>query len=1060
MISKKTVSIGLLLAANALLVVLLIVLSNQWWWQRLAYLDSEIKLTTKLSEQSQTKLLELVYTQLPLNKLLLASSQSTHLFISELELLVLDPSRNYTKTVKIQSNIKRLAFDVESVWPATMDIKLLRLYQENTKLLDTIIDEILETNSPVQLQLLMDDSKEVLRSLSNVLDNIELQSDEIIAQNSAQAVSITIDAKNHINYLEKTSDQITNQSILFMILAGSIIFILQWSLFYILRYRLSALANIMTEITQLGNLETRMESTQRSDLIGNISKAFNLMLDKLQLSQQQLQQQIERAELATQAKSDFLANMSHEIRTPVHAITGIIHLMQEQHLSAKLMDYTNKADAASQALVHVINDVLDFSKISAGKIELEHKPFEILPSIEKHIDLFSSQFKEKNLDFILVFENHVPRTVVGDDLRLNQILINLINNALKFTHSGSVQLKVSCSEQTTETASLTFTVEDTGIGIAQQRIPMLFDAFSQGDVTTTRKYGGTGLGLAISHKLSQLMEGDIRVTSQLEYGSRFILNVKLDLLADDQQSIFPKLPLKVDTNVDVLIVCECNTQTAMLKQTLHLMGMNCMIVESLTLAEQQLQTNNRFGVVLIDVPLQHSSTIDNQVKNIAAHDKLLAMPIVFMCETKCTKENMVTAIEVIDRPVKPSDLYNTVIAALGFANDLQFEFYNNEVEHLQRRQLIQKKIGGAKILIAEDVPINQQIIREILNNGGLHVKVVDNGQQALDILASETFDLVLMDLQMPVMGGIEATTQIRRQKKLEKLPVIAITANVMKGVIDDCKKVGFSDYLSKPLEVNKLWEMLGQWIVPADRTPFLAPKHVITSQQDLIRLDEQVPGINLIFGLQCVADNVSLYSRLLNEFLDEYGDSSTNISTFFTGSDFLALEQLAHAIKGVAANLGISPLSRASYDIEKFAKKTAAKTEEDSLRDTEDFARLLLRFDTLLEQSKQSISYIVSCLSPKLEEKKQSELLTSTVDLEGVLVSLSTLKELIKANDGIALDLLDEIKDQLELSTDNQYVFLLELYLNQFDFEQALSALDNIIQQIKSKSCAQDLLEN
>jgi signal transduction histidine kinase/CheY-like chemotaxis protein len=1059
-ISKQTISIGLLLAANALLVVLLIVFSNQWWWQRLAYLDNEIKRTTQLSEQSQTKLLELVYTQLPLNKLLLASSQSTHLFINELELLVLDPSRDYKKIAKIQNKLNRLMLDVENVWPITMDIKLLQLYQENTKLVISIIDEILETTSPVQLQLLMGDSKYVLQNLTYVMNNIELQSDELITQESAKAVGTTIASKAHIADLEKTSTQIINQSILFMILAGALVFILQWSLYYVLRYRLSALAKIMTEITHVGNLERRVASADKSDLIGNIGKVFNLMLDKLQLSQQQLQQQIERAQLATQAKGDFLANMSHEIRTPVHAITGIIHLMKEQNLNTKLTDYTNKADAASQALVHVINDVLDFSKISAGKIELEHKPFEILPSIEKHIDLFSSQFKAKNLDFILVFENSLPRTVVGDDLRLNQILINLINNALKFTHSGTVQLKVSCSEQTREAAYLTFVVEDTGIGIAQERLPMLFDAFSQGDVTTTRKYGGTGLGLAISHQLSQLMEGDITVTSQLEYGSRFTLKVKLGLVAGDRQGIFAALPDKADTKIDVLIVCECAEQCAMLKQTLQLMGINCLIVESLMLAEQQLQMKNSFGLVLIDVPLQQSSTIDAQVKNIAEHDLLLALPTVFICATKCKKEHMVMAIEVIDRPIKPSALYNTVIAALGFANDLQFEFYNNEVEHLQRRQLIQKKIGGAKILIAEDVPINQQIIREILNNGGLHVDVVDNGQQALDILATQTYDLVLMDLQMPVMGGVEATTQIRQQQKLAKLPVIAITANVMKGVIEDCKKVGFSDYLSKPLDVNKLWEVLGQWIVPADRTPFIAPKHVIISQQDLIKLDEQVSAINLIFGLQCVADNKSLYTRLLSEFMDEYGASSTKISTLFTNADLAQLAQLAHAIKGVAANLGMSPLSRASHDIEKFAKKTAAKNAEDKRSAAKDFARLLQRFDTLLEQSQQSISYIISCLSPQQQEREQGDLLSSAVDLEALLASLAELKKLIAANDGIALDLLDEIKDKLHLSTENYYILLLEQYLNQFDFEQALPALEDVVQQVKSQSCAQDLLKD
>ena len=942
MLSNKTVSIGLLLIANALLVVLLIVASNQWWWQKLDDLDSQIKAVSQSSETSNAALLKLVNSQLPLKELLADSAFKTQAFMVELEFLVFDSSRDYDKILQIKESLLKIKSDIESAWPDSMDAKLLGLYKENAEIIIDIINEVLGTSSPIQLQRLMEDSEDIFNNLNEVKSEIAFRNYWLFEVATDRVVYATQDSKKHILELENTSSQIIHRSIVFMVFCTLLILLLQWSLYYIIRKRLSGLVHTMMAITEKGHLHERVLTENRNDLIGNIGHIFNLMMSRLEMSQKLLQEQKERAESATQAKSDFLANMSHEIRTPVHAITGLIYLMREQQLTPTLSGYIDKADTASEALVHIINDVLDFSKISAGKIELENKPFELLPSLEKHIDLFSSKFNLKQLDFALLIDKSVPRRVVGDDLRLNQILINLINNALKFTHSGSVQLKVRCTFQSESDVFLTFIVEDTGVGIEEGRIPTLFDAFYQGDVSTTRKYGGTGLGLAISQKLSELMEGWIQVKSKVDRGSVFTLNVKLGIDTDIEQLVFPLLPEKKATT-DILCVCSRGSQSTMMMSMLTTMGFSVVFVETLKQAQDLLSKSSsmyEFGMALIDIPLQLSLTHKLLIDSIAEYNLLLTIPIAFIAEVK-KEVDTVTVIQIIERPIKPSKLFNAIMSTLGYPKELQLSSDNSGIEDFKRRQLNQIKVGGAKVLIVEDVVINQQILSEILVSGGVRIQLADNGKQAVEILEDECFDLILMDLQMPVMGGVEATKFIRQQLKIEKLPIIAITANTMKGVIDECKEAGFNDYLSKPLDVNQLWDVLGLWIAPAERAFLPISDHNNESMDDVSFLQNQTLGIDLILGLERVNGNKTLYCSLLSDFSNEFSGSYTQLKRYLDNKEYANLAQLAHAIKGVSANLGMYLLSKISYAIEKQAKRLIGCSEVDLMKEIQDSDDLL-----------------------------------------------------------------------------------------------------------------------
>ncbi|MEH6824738.1 MAG: ATP-binding protein [Motiliproteus sp.] len=1056
--SQKKLPVVWLLGANALIVLLIMAVGNWWWWERLEHLDVDIKKAAATTSESKTTLLELMRRQLPLHQLLSSSTLQTNRFVGELEHLLLDPARDYAPLRVLFADILQTSQQVEAAWPPTMDAKLLNAYLTNTAILSDIVYEVLETISPIQLQLLVEDSAETLRELIAVMGRIEQQSGQLFAAAERKMIGLTEASNTNMSHMDESLAQIRQQSLLFIVFGSLLIVSIQWLLFRALRQRLAGVTRVMGTITESGSLETRVEHAQKGDLIGDIALVFNTMLERLQRTREALQEEKERAESATRAKSDFLANMSHEIRTPVHAITSLIHLMKEQRLTPKLKSYADKTEVASEALLHVINDVLDFSKVTEGKLELERRAFSLQPSLEKLIDVFSGKFNDKGLDLVVSVESGVPNWVLGDRLRLNQILINLINNAFKFTRSGAVSLNVSCRERSAERVTLAFSVCDTGIGIDQSRIDTLFDAFSQADATTTRKYGGTGLGLTISKRLSELMSGDIHVVSQPERGSTFTLTAQFDLSDRSDQTFIPPLPVSVHDR-RVLLLCFEGAQQQMLEATLRDWRLQPMSVQSLDQAQaaMALEPGHCDNVLLlIDVPAGAVAPLESILEELSQHALLWSLPMIFLSQTGLRAETA-REVLVVDRPVKRSELYDAVASALG--QELRVEKIDATGQSQQERQRIQKQIAGARILVVDDVIINQQIAAEILSRVGIHVSVADNGQQALDLLERECFDLVLMDLQMPILGGLEATQQIRARPHLEQLPVVAMTANVIKGVIEDCQAAGCNDYLSKPLEMDRLWEVLGQWIPAADRTPYRMDSAAQESEASGLSLPEQLPGIEIATALARVGGNAALYCTLLQDFQRQYRGVDEQLRELILQRDYADTWRLAHSLKGVASNLGIMELAQAAKVIEHQAKALSEEQEaaadgasvESAEKSAAQFEPMLVDLYHHLARVERSIAQIAPTASRRASSHALSEPDAPAIDYAQIKPKLEALALLINESNADSLDHYEQLKPQLACGALLGYSEQLESHLNSFLFDQAGNALTALRQHLEAQ---------
>lgn len=1048
--SKKNLPVVWLLGGNALIVLLIIAVGNWWWWERLSHLDGDIKEAVATTSDSKTTLLQLMHRQLPLHQRLSSSTLQTSQFIGELEHLLLDASRDYAALRTIQADILRTSQEVKAAWPPTMDAVLLRAYMTNTAILSDIIYEVLETTSPNQLQLLAEDSEDTLGELVAVMGRIEQQSEQLFDAAERKMIELAEASKSNMSHMDEILAQIRQQSLVFIVLGSVLIFSIQWLLFRSLRQRLGGVARVMGEITASGRLDARVEHAQKGDLIGDIGLVFNTMLERLQHTRQALQEEMERAESATRAKSDFLANMSHEIRTPVHAITSLIHLMKEQRLTPKLQSYADKTEVASEALLHVINDVLDFSKVTEGKLELENRAFSLQPSLEKLIDVFSGKFNDKGLDLVVSVASAMPNRILGDRLRLNQILINLINNAFKFTSSGAVSLSVSCRERSAERVTLAFSVCDTGIGIDHSRIDTLFDAFSQADASTTRRYGGTGLGLTISKRLSELMDGDIQVVSQPERGSTFTLTATFDLPDRADETFIPALPPSVHGR-GVLLLCGEGAQQQMLESTLRDWQLQPVTVPSLDLAQAALALesgNTRYELLLIDAPAGADAPLEATLEELSRHPQLWALPLVFLSQTGLKAETA-REVLVVDRPVKRSELYDAVASGLG--QELRVAKVDAAGRSQQELHQIQKQIAGARILVVDDVIINQQIAQEILNRAGIHVRVADNGQQALSLLERESFDLVLMDLQMPVLGGLEATRQIRGRLQLEQLPVVAMTANVIKGVLEECLEAGCNDYLSKPMEMDRLWEVLGQWIPAAERTPYLMESTALESECSGLMLPDQLPGVEVAAALARVGGNAVLYRSLLQDFQRQYRAADEQLRQLIRQHDYVVTRRLAHSLKGVAANLGIMELAQAAKAIEHQAK---ALTEEQGAASVEwpaQFEPLLADLQHHLARAERSIVQIAPIASQPTLDRSPSEQGASSVDYAQIKPRLDALARLIGESNADSLDHYEQLKPHLACGALHAYSEQLESHLNSFLFDQAANALSALQQHLEAQ---------
>ena len=641
-----------------------------------------------------------------------------------------------------------------------------------------------------------------------------------------------------------------------------------------------------------------------------------------------IQQARADAEASTRAKSEFLANISHEIRTPMNAILGFAGLGVHLDLPAKPRDYFTKIGRAGQNLLNIIDDVLDFAKIESGKLELETVPFDLAETLAQIADLFSWHAAEKGLELLAWATPEVPLRLIGDPLRLNQVLVNLVGNALKFTASGHIGLRVELVHddggiQPGAPVRLRFSVEDSGVGISAEQQARLFRAFSQADTSTTRLYGGTGLGLAISQQLVQAMGGVIGIDSTPGQGSCFHFELLLQRQADAPPAA-PSLPAGA-AGKQILVVDDNAMLREMLGQQLRADGFVVQAVTSGAEALDYLATQAADLVLLDwDLPDIDGGEAARHIHALAAHAHL---PLVLMM-TEFAREPVALAAghadiaAVLVKPVNPAQLLDAVLVGLGLAAPAR-----PPVAVSASLSEAAQRIAGAHVLVVDDNVINQQVAREVLLRAGVHVELAGSGAEALHLVDLAPFDAVLMDIQMPGMDGYETTARIRAQPRHAQLPLIAMTAHAVPGFRESSLGMGMNDYVTKPIDPERLFTVLAGQMRRAPARTTAAPAAAFapaTPAATAAALDSipALPGIDMAAALDRLGGNTQLLNVLLQRFVDDFAPAPQRLLAAIEHDAYDQAALLVHKVRGAAGNLSMTELHRAAGELEQLLSAT------------------------------------------------------------------------------------------------------------------------------------------
>ncbi|MES9970256.1 MAG: transporter substrate-binding domain-containing protein [Candidatus Thiodiazotropha sp.] len=618
------------------------------------------------------------------------------------------------------------------------------------------------------------------------------------------------------------------------------------------------------------------------------------------------------ADQANRFKSYFLANMSHEIRTPMNAIMGFSHLALQTQLTPRQHHYVEKIKTASHTLLGVINDILDFSKIEAGKLEIEKTTFSLDEVMENLAGLTAMRADEKGLEILFNRDLKIPCTLIGDPLRLGQVLVNLTGNAIKFTQQGEVMVSAVLERQDEAGLWIRFSVKDSGIGIDPAELPRLFKPFNQLDGSTTRRYGGSGLGLSICKHLVKLMQGELQVDSHPGKGSTFSFVIPLGSSeATLRQSWMPEPDLR---GLRVLVVDDNPTALELLSERLISFTFEVTSTlnagQALELLQQADQNENKpYRLVLMDWRMPGLNGIDAGRRIKHNSDNLSTVPAVILITAYGREEVMLQAEEagldaILIKPVSPSVLFDTVIRVLNNEDDIDTARVNTATPG--------QRLSGS-VLLVEDNVINQQVAQELLEGFGLMVHTVSNGRQAIETIDQHPYDLVLMDLQMPEMDGYEATRRIRAHSSQSELPLIAMTAHAMADERERCLAAGMNEHIPKPIEPARLYKVLSRWLKPATTHSTQQP---LARQQDLdIAFPPRLPGIDLQWGLQRVGGNGRLFRNLLEEFITNHSQDIVKLEKNLQHAELDSAKRTLHTLEGVSGNIGARNLQQASKDL-------------------------------------------------------------------------------------------------------------------------------------------------